>query len=90
MKTFIQEGCKDFKTMNLMLLFLRNIAESGVQYANKIINETCIMDVLRELSALKETSEQLLMLQSMTGLIRYLLKSESLPEDIKHLEMPLE
>ena len=29
MKTFIQEGCKDFKTMNLILLFLRNVAESG-------------------------------------------------------------
>ena len=42
----MNQGCKDIKTLNMMFHFLSNCIATGKDFARKVIQETCYLDVL--------------------------------------------
>ena len=45
----IKQGSKDLKTLNLIFEFLANIVSSGDCFAQKVVNETCILLCVEQL-----------------------------------------
>ena len=57
MKTIATEGYRDIKTLNLILLVLTNITGTGIEYTDKVKRETCILEVILDLTGRKEVHE---------------------------------